>query len=139
MVKVIIILSRPCGRVRYVPTEARDFWSAASLLLVAPSASSSSKSFCINLYAETYSIARHSKVFTAKDLDIRLVDAFPSKRGQRYFRLFAHLCGCDRGWERVVMISKGLVMVMVMVLVLVTMLKPSLPRSYRHLSPRHLA
>merc|ERR1719204_3014635 len=61
------LLSRPCGRVRYVPTEARGFWSAAS------------------------SIARHSKVFTAKDLDIRLVDAFPSKRGQQYFRLFAHL------------------------------------------------
>ena len=93
----------------------------------------------IYIYAETYSIARHSKVFTAKDLDIRLVDAFPSKCGQRYFRLFAHLCGCDQHWKRVVMMSKGLVMVMVMVLVLVTMLKPSLPRSYRHLSPRHLA
>ena len=119
---MIIILSRPRGRVGQVPTEARGFWSATSLLSSAPSASSSSKSFCINLYAETYSIAGHSKVFTAKDLDIRLVDAFPSKRGQRYFRLFAHLCGGDRGWKRVVMISKGLVMVMVMVMVLVTML-----------------
>ena len=36
---VIIILSSPCGWVRQVPTEARCFWSAAGLLLFAPSSS----------------------------------------------------------------------------------------------------
>ena len=96
------------------------------------------------MYAETYSIARHSKVFTAKDLDIRLVDAFPSKRGQRYVRLFAHLCGCDRGLEEgcddIKRVSHGHGLGLGLgVESGVWSRTPSLPRSHRHFSPRHLA